>query len=113
MLESISNKPLEHATAVRAASVLARGYQSKQARGELRRAADGGGRAMLQGIAIAGLWDAGDENEARERAESLYDARQLSCAVWGGLVLRADRDRGADPIINERSFRYLERGWVE
>jgi hypothetical protein len=109
MLDALCAAPLKEPASVRAAAVLARAYGSERARGRLRETADNGQRATLRGLAVAGLWDAGERTEARERAEELRNARALPNAVWGGLVMRA----AGVPIITERSFRYLERGWVE
>jgi hypothetical protein len=113
MLESVARPPLRGATAVRAAAALASGWNHGPAVDALRAAADGRRRSDLQGISVAALCDAGVRHEARERAAELCGARNLSCAVWGGLVLRNGGSRdGQRVLLSEPSFRRLELGWV-
>jgi hypothetical protein len=114
MLESVARAPLRGATAVRAAGALATGWDHRPAVDALRAAADGRRRTDLQGISVAALCDAGVRHEARERAAELCGARNLSCAVWGGLVLRQGSTRGDGKamLLSEPSFRRLELGWV-
>jgi hypothetical protein len=109
MLDALSSGSTRDSSSVRALAVLGRTYASSDACERLREIADLDERASLRGIAIAGLWDVGEHSEARKRAAELCEARALPNAVWGGLVLHA----GPEPLITERSFRYLERGWVE
>ena len=113
LLESLARPPLKDPTALRAASALAHRYDAVDRLGALRRIADKK-KGSLHGIAVAALHDAalshnGAAKEARERAAALSDARSLPACVWGGLVMRAK----GDPVIDEPSFRRLERGWVQ
>ncbi|RLB62507.1 MAG: hypothetical protein DRI90_08945 [Deltaproteobacteria bacterium] len=111
MLEVLAKPPLREAVHVRGAGVLARCYDDGTALSPLRAVADGRTGHRLRGVAVAALWDAGQQTEACQRAAVLQDARSLSCSVWGGLVLGQGRSR--TQVMSESSFRLLEPGWVE
>ncbi len=113
LLESLARPPLKDPTALRAASALAHRYAAADRLGALRRIADKK-KGNLHGIAVAALHDGalndgGMVSEARDRAVGLCDARSLPACVWGGLVMRAK----GSPVIDEPSFRRLERGWLQ
>jgi hypothetical protein len=113
LLESLSKPPLKESTSLRAASALAHHFSSSERLEALRRIADRK-KGALHGIAVAGIHDGalddgGVIREARDRAAVLCDARSLPAVVWGGLVMRSN----GEPVIDEPSFRRLERGWVQ
>ena len=111
LLDTLAQEPLAEADGVRAAADLARCYASHDALAPVRRLLDNRKHSDLHGLAVAALFDGGEQAEARERAASLGDARSLPVSVWGGLVMQGSRV--AAPLISEVRFRRLERGMVQ
>ncbi|MEM9877033.1 MAG: hypothetical protein AAF928_19195 [Myxococcota bacterium] len=111
MLEGLCDDEIRASDGVRAAAALARWYGDRRGLEHLRRLADGKRHRDLQGVAVAALWDTGEQGEAAQRAERLKESRHLAVSVWGGLVMRPPGPVAS--LLEEMRFRRLERGWVQ
>lgn len=118
MLEGLCRGALDGPSSMRAAAALASHYGDRRGVDRLRKIADGDGPRDRVGLAVASLWDAGERREAIERAAELHGARNLPCAIWGGLVVAMEREPEGDArrqsrVIDEASFRRLEAAMVQ
>jgi hypothetical protein len=125
MLETlVRSLPLSDETAIRAALYLARDH----GRGELLEAlldtATNAKRDELRGMATAALWDAsppagGDRAEqmrakARGITDELILSRTLGNVAWAALIRAAGKGSGgAEPVLTETPFRWIQWGWLE
>jgi hypothetical protein len=138
MLEGlVKGPPLTDEVSVRAASYLARDHARADMREALLDCALNAKRDVLRGLAVAALWDTGDEaarSKARDVADELVVSRCLSNVAWGALVRAAHAtarsshqpahadappsgtsDVARDPVVvaGETPFRWIQWGWLE
>ena len=122
MLETlVRSLPLGDETSLRAALYLARDRARDDMRRALGDAAEGCKREELRGLAVAALWDAAPDAsdeatraraKARDLAADLLNSRVVGNMAWGALV-RAGSKGGADPVLTEAPFRWIQWGWLE
>lgn len=108
--------PLKDEVSLRAASYLARDHGRDDLREAILECARGPKRDELRGLAVACLFDAGDEARARELSDELLVSKSLSNVAWGALV-RAAASRPASPrgtpVVSETAFRWIQLGWLD
>jgi hypothetical protein len=125
MLEALARTvPLADETSLRAALYLAHDHGREDMRDALLEAATSGRREELRGMAAAALWDAspptaGDgaaqaRARARELADELLESRVMGNVAWGALIRAAARGgAGAEPLLTETPYRWIQWGWLE
>ena len=125
MLEAlVRTLPLGDETSLRAALYLARDRGRDDMREAIAEAATTGKRDDLRGLATAALWDASppDAGEhalkmrtrARDLADDLVSSRVFANMAWGGLIRAVSRGAlGAEPLLSETPFRWIQWGWLE
>ena len=123
MLETLARgRPLGDETSIRAALYLARNHDREEMLGVLADAATGCKREDLRGLAAAALWDATASGQngaaqARERAraigEELLESRVVANVAWGALIRATSRAGGADALLGETPYRWIQWGWLE
>jgi hypothetical protein len=139
MLEALAKgSPLADEGAVRAALYLARDHGRADMREALEATYAAPPREELRGLAAAALWDAGHTERAREMADALLESPALCNVAWGSLLRLAastaaapdDGDGASDgapatlateplppvpgvPLVNETTYRWVQRGWLE
>ncbi len=67
------------------------------------------GKEELRGPAIAALWDVGARKEARELADDMVLAKNLSNVAWGALVRAHEGRKSTEPLVTEPHVRLLHR----
>ncbi len=67
------------------------------------------GKEELRGPAIAALWDVGARKEARELADDMVLAKNLSNVAWGALVRTHEARKSTEPLVTEAHVRLLHR----
>jgi len=128
MLETlVRGLPLADENAVRAALYLARDHGRDELLLALAEAAVTAKREEVRGLAAAALWDAassgvdgrGDRADpmrakARDFADELVSSRVLGNVAWGALIRAAAKGgAGAEPVLTETPFRWIQWGWLE
>jgi hypothetical protein len=139
MLETfIKQLPLADEMGVRAALYLARDHGREDMFEALVEAATTSKRDELRGLAGAALWDASVNSEkyrarAREIADDLVASRTIGNVAWGAMIRAAARlaaaksngapssgvqakgggAGGAEPLVMESPYRWVQWGWLE
>jgi hypothetical protein len=125
MLESlVRSLPLADEAAVRAALYLVRDRGRDDMCEALSQAAMSGKNEEIRGMAAAALWDAAPSLApdrasqlralATDAAEDLLSSRVVGNWAWGALVRAAAKGgQGAQPLVTETPFRWIQWGWLE
>ncbi len=125
MLEGfVRTRPLADEASLRAALYLALDAERGDLCDALAQAAAGCKREDLRGMAAAALWDAAPRNraehsakiraQARDVADDLMTSRVVGNVAWGALVRAAAKGGfGAEPLLTETPFRWIQWGWLE
>jgi len=125
MLEAfVRTRPLADEVSLRAALHLALDSDRADLCEGLAQAAVGCKREELRGMAAAALWDAAPRNrpeplakmraQARDVADDLMTSRVVGNVAWGALVRAASKGGfGAQPLLTETPFRWIQWGWLE
>jgi hypothetical protein len=125
MLEALARTvPLTDEASLRAALYLARDHRREDMRDALIEAATSGRREEFRGMAAAALWDASPQSDgepaarararARELADELVESRVMGNVAWGALIRAAAKGgAGAEPLLTETPYRWIQWGWLE
>ncbi len=95
--------------AVRAALYLARDHGRADAERWLLRVLRQRASGARLGLALAALAELGREEEVREALPRLLEGRAVGPRAWAILVAHRE---GAEPLVTEARYRWLELGWL-
>jgi hypothetical protein len=70
-------------------------------------------REELRGLAVAGLWDAGERDAARDVADEVALSKLTSNVGWTALVRAAARGVLPGALLTETNLRWIQWGWAE
>jgi hypothetical protein len=125
MLEALARTvPLTDEPSLRAALYLARDHGREDMRDALVEAATSGRREEFRGMAAAALWDASPPSDgepaarararARDLADELVESRVMGNVAWGALIRAAAKGgAGAESLLTETPYRWIQWGWLE
>ena len=100
-------------TSVRALPYLVRLCGRTDLKDKLREIAKNPQKEALRGLAAAALYDAGEADDAVEIGSSLVGSRQVTSAVWAGLLGLAASGVIQGPLVTEPTFRWAQLGRPE
>lgn len=112
LLESLAKGPLSEESGVRAAKHLVCDYGDRRALDGLRAAATSPRAEAVRGLAVAGLFDAGERDLALDATKTLLGSRHLASLAWGALV-RAAHQKKISEVATELNLRRIQFGWSE